>query len=94
MAVLAVALPVVGFVGIVVGLVQEVFTVVLLALSGGVVAVIALIRGIAALRARRSAHESPAMAATAIAISVLPLLSGLLIAPSLGCFVGEGCGGG
>lgn len=65
-----------------------------LGLAGGVIAVFALVQGIAAFRARRAAHESAAMASTAIAISVLPLLAAVLLLPSLSCYVGEGCGGG
>ncbi len=75
-------------------LVQEVVTMVLLGLSGGVVAVFAMAYGVAAFRARRAAHLSPAVAGTAIALSVLPMAGAVLLLPSLGCYVGEGCGGG
>lgn len=75
-------------------LVQEVLTMVILGLSGGVVAVFAMAYGVAAFRARRAAHRSPAVAGTAIALSVLPIAGAVLLLPSLGCYVGEGCGGG
>lgn len=88
---LAVAFPVMAFIP---GLVQEVLTMVLLGLAGGVVAIFAVSYGVAGLRAQRVAHGSPAIAVTAIAISVLPMLGAVLLLPSLGCYVGEGCGGG
>ena len=91
MAGLAVAFPVMAFIP---GLVQEVLTMVLLGLAGGVVAIFAVSYGVAGLRAQRVAHGSPAIAVTAIAISVLPMLGAVLLLPSLGCYVGEGCGGG
>ena len=87
----ALALPALALVP---GLVQEVLTVVLLAVSGGAVAVFAMAYGVAAFRARRAAHLSPAVAGTAIALSVLPMAGAVLLLPSLGCYVGEGCGGG
>ncbi len=91
LALIALALPVVAFIP---DLVQEVLTMILLALAGGAVAVFALVQGIGAFRARRAAHESPAMAASAIAVSVLPIIAALLLLPSLGCYFGESCGGG
>jgi hypothetical protein len=91
LALLGVALPAIAFIP---DFVQEVFTVIVLALAGGAVAVFALTQGIGAFRARRAAHESPAIAATAIAISILPMLGALLLLPSLSCYMGEGCGGG
>ncbi len=90
-ALIGLAFPVVAFIP---DLVQEVMTMLLLALVGGVIAAFALVQGVRALRARRAAHESPAMAASAIAVAVLPLLGALLLLPSVGCYVGEGCGGG
>jgi hypothetical protein len=91
LALVGVALPAVAFIP---DFVQEVFTVIVLVLAGGAVAVFALTQGIGAFRARRAAHESPAIAATAIAISILPMLGALLMLPSLSCYMGEGCGGG
>lgn len=88
---LAVVLPLVAFIP---GPVQEVFTMVLLVLGGGVVAIFALTYGVSAFRASRAAHESPAVAATAIGISVFPTLGALLLVPSLSCYFREGCGGG
>ena len=87
----AMALPAIALVP---GLVQEVLTMVLLGVSGGVVAVFALAYGLAAFRARRAAHRSAAVAGTAIGLSLLPMAGAVLLLPSLGCYVGEGCGGG
>ena len=91
LAAVALALPAIALVP---GLVQEVLTIVLLGVSGGVVAVFAMAYGVAAFRARRAAHRSSAVAGTAIALSVLPIAGAVLLLPSLGCYVGEGCGGG
>jgi hypothetical protein len=87
----ALALPAIALVP---DLVQEVLTMVLLAVSGGVVAVFAMAYGVAAFQARRAAHRSAAVSGAAIALSVLPMAGAVLLLPSLGCYVGEGCGGG
>ena len=91
LALVSVALPLIAFVP---GLVQEVLTMILLALAGGMVAVFALTQAIGALRARRAANDSSAVAVAAIVLSVLPLLGAILMLPSLSCYYGEGCGGG
>ena len=91
LALIALALPVVAFIP---GAVQEVSTMLFLGVAGGVVAVFACVQGVGAYRARRAAHESPAMASSAIVVSVLPILGALLLLPSLGCYFGESCGGG
>jgi len=91
LALISLALPVLAFTP---GLMQEIFTSLVVALLGAAVAVFALVYGIAAFRAKRAAHESPRLAAGAIAISVLPLLAAVLLLPSLGCYFGEDCGGG
>ena len=91
LALIGLALPVVAFIP---DFVQEVSTMLFLALVGGAVAVFALVQGVGAFRARRAAHESPAMASSAIAIAVLPILGALFLLPSLGCYFGESCGGG
>ena len=91
LALIAVAIPLLAFVP---GLVPEVSTVLLLGLAGGVVSIFAMVHGVFALRARRAAQSSSAVAVTAIAISLLPLAGVLLLIPTLRCQLGEACGGG
>jgi hypothetical protein len=90
MAVLASALSVIAFIP---NVAQEVVAAAFLTLGGGVIAALATLRGITAFGARRTSHESPAMAAAAIALSILPLVLGLLILPSVGCYLSEACYG-